>query len=353
MNARKLSAGLIALTIMLVAVVACAPAPTATPVPPTAAPTRIPATLAPTATPVPPTAAPTKIPPTVAPTPVPATATPAPITVTDGANRSVTISALPQRIISLAPSTTEIAFALGLGRRVVAVDSFSDYPAETKDLPKIKTYPLNLEQIVALKPDLVLAAGIQSPDDIKKLADLKLTVLVVGSMNTTFDSVTADIALVGKATGTDAKAKTIADAMKQKVDAVKAKVANAQAKPRVYWELDATDPAKPYAPGPGSFINDIITLAGGVNATANAKTPYAQVNAEAIIAANPDLIILSDAAYGTTPESVKARGGWSAINAVKNNRIFPIDDNLVSRPGPRIADGLEAAAKIIHPELFK
>jgi len=343
MNTRKYFVGLIALALIVLA--ACAPAPTPTTIPPTVAPMAVP-----TAVPaVAPTKAPTTVP-TVAPT---ATAAPASITVTDDANRSVTITGAPQRIVSLAPSTTEIAFALGLGKQVVAVDSYSDYPVETKDLVKINTYPLNLEQIVSLKPDLVLAAGIQSPDDIKKLADLKLTVLVVGSVNTTFDNVAADIALVGKVTGTDAKAKSITDAMKQRIDAVKAKIAPSSSKPKVYWELDATDPAKPYAPGPGSFINDIITLAGGVNVTANAKTSYAQVNAEEIVAANPDLIILSDAAYGTTPDSVKARSGWSAINAVKNNKVLPIDDNLVSRPGPRIVDGLEAAAKLIHPELFK
>jgi len=319
-NTRKIFLGLIALTMVLVALAACAPAPTPTPIPPTA---------------------------------VPATATPPSVTVTDGANRSVTIVGAPQRIVSLAPSTTEIAFALGLGSRVVAVDSLSDYPSDVAKLPKIKTYPLNLEQVVSFKPDLVLAAAIQSPDDIKKLADLKLTVLVVGAPVTTFDSVMSDIAMVGKATGTAAAAKTVTDAMKQRIDAVKAKIANAKTKPRVYWELDATDPAKPYAPGPGSFINDIITLDGGVNVTANAKSAYPQVNAEEIVASNPEVIILSDAAYGTTAESVKARPGWSVIDAVKNNKVFPIDDNLVSRPGPRIVDGLEAAAKLIHPEVFQ
>lgn len=339
MKNRKYLTGLIVAAVMLVALAACTPAPTATPVPPTSSPTAAPAA--------------TTAPPTPAPTAALLTATPASVTVTDDASRTVTINGAPQRIVSLAPSTTEIAFALGVGSRVVAVDSFSDYPAATKNLPKIKTFPLNFEQIVSLKPDLVLAAGLQTPDDIKQLADLKLTVLVVGSANTTFDSVASDIALVAKATGTDAQAKLVTDAMKQKVDAVKTKIASAQTKPRVYWELDSTDPAKPYAPGPGSFISDIITLAGGVNVTANAKSPYAQINAEGVIAANPDVIILSDAAYGTTPESVKTRQGWSVIRAVKNDKVFPIDDNLVSRPGPRIVDGLEAAAKLIHPELFK
>lgn len=322
MDIRKYLAGLIVLSIIVVALAACAPGP--------------------------------------APTTVPVTSAPAAFTVTDGANRMVTITGMPQRIVSLAPSTTEIAFALGLGKRVVAVDTLSDYPADAKNLPnKIGVFPVNYEQVVSAKPDLVLAAGIEGPDEIKKLEDLKLTVLVIGAPTTTFDNVMSDIALVGKVTGTDAQAKAVTDAMKQRTDAVKAKIANAQTKPRVYWELDATDPAKPYTPGPGSFINDMITLAGGVNVAANAKTAYPQLSAEEIIAANPDIIILSDSCSffnnpGCVPvETIKTRKGWSAISAVKTEKVFPIDDNLVSRPGPRIIDGLEAAAKLIHPELFK
>ncbi|MCL5952038.1 MAG: helical backbone metal receptor [Chloroflexi bacterium] len=337
---------------------ACAPAPTL--VAPTAPSTRAAPTLAPTrpATNVPtsaPTAAAASVPTSAPVTSAAATVAPggSSVTVVDDSSRNVTIPAPPQRILSLAPSTTEIAFALGLGSRVIAVDTFSDYPAEVKKLAKINTSPLNLEQVVALKPDLVLAAGITSGEDIKKMVNLNLTVLVVGAPTTTFDNVINDITLVGRATGTADKAKAVTDAMKQKIAAVEAKVATAWTLPKVYWELDATDPAKPYAPGPGSFINDIIGLAGGTSVTASSKSSYIQVNAEQIIAANPDIIILSDFAYGTTVESVKARPGWSAINAVKNDKVLPIDDNLVSRPGPRIADGLEAAARLIHPELFQ
>lgn len=311
----------------ILALAACAPAPSPTSVPPTAAAAKASASSA--------------------------TSSSAAITVTDDAKRSVTISSVPQRIVSLAPSTTEIAFALGLGKRIVAVDKFSDYPAETKDLNKINTTPLNLEQVVALKPDLVLAASITSSEDVKKLGDLGLPVLVVGSTTMSIDNVTTDIALVAKATSTDDKGKQVIAGMKQKEDAVKAKLANAKTKPKVYWELDATDPTKPYTPGPGSFINDIIALSSATNVAANAKSPYAQINAEEVVAANPDVIILSDFAYGTTVESVKARNGWSVINAVKNDRVLPIDDNLVSRPGPRIVDGFEAASKLIHPELFQ
>jgi iron complex transport system substrate-binding protein len=277
------------------------------------------------------------------------------MTITDVAGRKVTVNGVPQRIVSLAPSDTEILFALGVGSNVLAVDDFSDYPAEAKSLPKIGGTgdKYNFEQIVALKPDIIFAAGITSPDTLKKLQDLKLTFVVLGVEKTTFDSVLTDISLAGQITGRADQAKQLTDSMKQKVDAIKAKVATAKTKPRVYWELDATDPTKPFTVGPGTFVNDIITMAGGVNVFANASSPYPQVSAEQVVAANPEVIILPDAAYGITVDSVLARPGWQKIDAVKNKHVYPIDDSLVSRPGPRVVDGIEAAAKLIHPELFK
>jgi cobalamin transport system substrate-binding protein len=303
-----------------------------------------------------PAAAPTSAPsPVSTATTVSATPTPSILTIADAAGRQVTINAIPQRIISVAPSDTEILFALGLSPKVVAVDDFSDYPPEAKALPKIggTSDKYNFEQIVALKPDVVFAAGITSPDAIKKLEDLKLTVVVLGTANTTLDSILTDITLAGQITGTMAQAKELTDSMKQRVDAVKAKVAPAKTKPRVYWELDATDPTKPYTVGPGSFVDGIITLAGGVNIFADANSPYPQVSAEQVVAANPEVIILPDAAYGISVDSVLARPGWQDVDAVKNKHVYPIDDSIVSRPGPRVVDGIEATAKLIHPELFQ
>ncbi|HJZ45848.1 MAG TPA: cobalamin-binding protein [Roseiflexaceae bacterium] len=305
-----------------------------------------------------PTEAPTAAPPTAAPTMAP-TETPTPaasgVAITDVAGRKVTIAAVPERLISLAPSNTETLFALGLGPKLVAVDDFSDYPAEAKNLPKIGglNANYNFEQIVALKPDLIFAAGITPPEAIKKLEDLKLTVVVLGTAQTTLDSIFSDIALAGQATGQVDQAAKLTSAMKDKLETLKAKLAAAKEKPLVYWELDATDPTKPYSVGPGNFVGDLIALAGGKNAFDKVDSPYPQVSAEQVVAANPDVIILSDAAYGITVESVLKRPGWQAIAAVKQRRVEPIDDNLVSRPGPRIVEGLEAAAKIIHPELFK
>jgi iron complex transport system substrate-binding protein len=340
--------------VLMLIVAGCASAavtqtPTSVPtVAPTTAPTSAP-TLAPTSTS---TAAPTDAPTaTVAPTATTASS----IAITDVAGRKVTINGIPQHIISLAPSNTEILFGLGDGRGVVAVDDFSDYPADVKSLPKIggTSDKYNFEQIVALKPDLILAAGITPPDVLKKLEDLKLTVVVLGIEKTTFDSILTDIALAGQITGRADQAKKVTDSMKQRVDSIKAKVAAAKTKARVYWELDATDPTKPYTVGPGTFVNDIITMAGGVNVFANASTTYPQISAEQVVAMNPEVIILPDAAYGVTVDSVLKRPGWQGIDAVKKKHVYPIDDALVSRPALRVVDGIEAAAKLIHPELFQ
>ncbi len=304
-----------------------------------------------------PTPVPTAIPllvvtPTPAATPI---TTPTPTIYTDSSGRKVAVFGVPQRMISLAPSNTEILFALGLGKQVVGVDAFSDYPAEAKSLTQVggSGNKFNFEQIVALKPDLVLAASTTTPEAIKKLEDLKIPVAVIGTASTTFDGVAANIALVGQMAGKADKAKSVVDAMKQKIEAIKTQAAKAKSKPRVYWELDATDPTKPFTIGPGNFVNDIITFAGGTNIFGKLNNPFPQVTSENIVAANPEIIIMSDAAYGVTVDSLMKRKGWQVILAVKNKTVHPIDDNLVSRPGPRVADGLEAAAKLIHPELFK
>ena len=351
---RSAAAPVLVLALILSACGASAALPTAAPAP---APTAAQPTVAalPTAAPAPaPTAEPTTAQPTTAPEAAPTPAG-AGATITDSAGHIITLAATPERLISLAPSTTEILFALGLGPKLLAADDFSDYPAEAKNLPKVGglNAAYNFEQIVALKPDLVFAAGITPPEAIAKLEQLKLPVLVLGSEKTSFDSIFSDIMLAGQATGQVAQAEQITSAMKAKLESIKSKAAAATEKPLVYWELDATDPAKPYSIGTGNFVSDMVALVGAVNVFDKTDSPYPQVSSEQVVAANPDVIILSDAAYGITVESVMQRPGWQAITAVKQQRIEPIDDNLVSRPGPRIVDGLEATAKIIHPELFK
>jgi len=280
-------------------------------------------------------------------------AIPKPVSVVDDAGRTVEIAKAPQRLVSLAPSNTEILFALGLGDKVVGVTDFCDYPEEAKAIEKVGGIEPNLEKIVDLDPDLVLAIG-GSPAQVEKATEMEkldLTVLVLEPGD--IEGIMANIELVGKAVGAEKEASELVAQMRKRFDDITAKAKGAESKPKVFFELDATDPSKPYTPGPGSFIDALITLAGGSNVGAGAKMQWAQLSTEEIIAQDPEVIVLGDANYGVTAEMVKERPGWSVITAVKNDAIYPIDDVLVSRPGPRIIDGLEALARIIHPELFE
>jgi iron complex transport system substrate-binding protein len=275
---------------------------------------------------------------------------------TDGLGRTVVLSQPAQKIVSLAPSNTEILFAIGAGAQVVGRDEFSDYPEEAKSLPSVGGSMGNysLEQIAALKPDLVLAAEINTPEQVKSLTDLGLTVYYLSNPKTLEDLYT-NLETVAKLTGHESNAATLVTSLKARVAAVDEKIAPISARPTVFYEIDASDPSKPYTAGPGTFVDQLITRAGGTNFAiiAGIKDAYPQVSLEQVVAANPTIILLGDALYGTTPESVSQRPGWETLDAVKNKQIFAFDDNLVSRPGPRLVDGLEALAKLLHPDLFK
>jgi iron complex transport system substrate-binding protein len=287
----------------------------------------------------------------VAPT---ATPTPAPISLTDGLGRSVTLPAPAQKVVSMAPSNTEILYAVGAGSQVIGRDEFSDYPAAAKNLPSVggSMGQYSLEQIVALKPDLVLAGGINTPEQVKSLEDLGLTVFFLGNP-TTLEEMYKNLETVGKLTGQDAEAATLAQSLQARVAAVDKRLAGVSDKPSVFYEIDASDPTKPYTAGPGTFIDQLITRAGGVNVAATASDPYPQLGLEQLVVSDPAIILLGDSAYGVTPQTVATRPGWETLAAVKDGKIYTFDDNLVSRPGPRLVDGLEQLAKLLHPELFQ
>lgn len=295
-------------------------------------------------------AQPTQPPPSPAATPAAGT-----VTITDSLGRQVTLAAPPQRVVSLAPSNTEIMFALDAGSLLVGRDDFSDYPPEALAVPSIGSlYPtVNAETVVALEPDLVLAAGITNPDDVQRLADLGLTVFAT-RINTTLEDVFHDILEVGTLVGRAAEAEALVGDLRARAEAVTAKTNVAQDRPKVFYEVDATEPASPWTAGPGTFMDQLITQAGGRNIGALLTEQYAQISLEQLVAEDPDVIVLGSSTYGgQTPETVAARVGWGEIKAVQAGAVYVFDDNLVSRPGPRVVEGLELLARLIHPKLFE
>jgi len=273
------------------------------------------------------------------------------VSVVDDAGRTVEVVSNPQRLVSLAPSNTEILFALGLGDKVVGVTDFCDYPEEAKAIEQVGTYfEPNIEIIFSLSPDLVLAIT-SLPEIIAKLEELGVPALILDPSD--LEGILADIQLVGQATGAEREAEALVSELRERIAVVTEKADDAKERVRVFCEIDATDPSKPWASGPGSFMDAMIHLSGGTNVAAGADSPWPQLSAEEIIAKDPEIIILADSKYGVTAESVRERPGWDVITAVKEGAIYDIDDDLISRPGPRIVDGLETVAKIIHPELFK
>lgn len=270
------------------------------------------------------------------------------ISVVDDHGTRLTLAAPPHRLISLAPNVTEILFALGLGHDVVGVSSYSDYPSAAKRLPQVISYStVDYEKILSLKPDLVVAAGIVPQMAIDKLRSLHVPVLVTDPHN--IAGILHDIRLVGVATGMPTAGRALAARLQTRINAIEATVRRATARPRVYYELDTTL----YTVGHGSFVDALITMAGGTNIAGTIMNPYPQLSAETLIAANPQYIILGDAYTGhVSVASVAARPGFATIAAVKLHHVYPFDDDLVSRPGPRIVDGLAALARLLHPELF-
>lgn len=295
------------------------------------------------------------------PTPTMAEATAAPtvtadssIELVDGLGRAVRLEAPAQRVISLAPSNTELLFAVGAGDQTVGRDSLSDYPPAAAEVDSIgDVYAgLNSEVIVSLQPDLVLAAEITPPEQVEELEALGLTVYWLANP-TTLEGLYANIRLVGQLTGQEAGADALVAELQARADVVAAALADIEERPTVFYELDGSDPANPWTAGEGTFIDLLIELAGGANIGTALESQYGQLSIEEILRQDPDLILLGDAAFGVTPESVAARAGWDALSAVQNGRVYPFDDNLASRPGPRLIEGLEAMARLLHPAAFE
>lgn len=274
-----------------------------------------------------------------------------PGTYTDDIGREVTINEIPQRIVSHVPSITEMLFALGLGERVVGVSDYCDYPEEAKSKTSVGNYfNPSIENIVALDPDLVLTDGYS--EGIIQLDSLGIPYLVINPQD--IDGIFKDLELLGHVTGTEGEAEELIEDMQDSIAHVLATVEGASPL-RVLFIIDATDLTFPWTAGSGSFIDALITMAGGENVAAQTQGAWVQLSIEEIVNADPEIIVLP-AKHGTaftSPETLIGHPAWQRTTAVKENRSFIIDDDLVSRSGPRIIQGLEELARIIHPELFE
>ena len=275
-----------------------------------------------------------------------------PLTLTDDAGRQVTLPAEPERIVSLAPSNTEIVCALDACDRLVGVTDFDDYPAEVADIADVVIFAVvDIELVVDADPDLILAAGNELTPSavITELTDLGYPVLVLYPES--LDEVLENIELIGEAINARDQAAALTAEMEDRVQAVTEAVGGAT-RPRTFYEVGVFEGAI-YTAGEDSFLASVITVAGGDPITGDPLTT--SIALEDLLVAEPELILLGDAAYdpSVTPEAVAARQGWGAISAVQKGRVMVmLADPVITRPGPRIVEGLEALARAIHPERF-
>lgn len=339
----------LSLVLGLSLLVGCAPAKEETP-----APTGLPATVAPAAsTPAP--AEPAQAPPlAVTPAATPSQAAPAatfPMEITDQLGRVVTIKKAPQRIISIAPSDTEILYALGLGPKIVAVDQYSDYPPDARTKVNLGGYTNpNIEKIISLNPDLIMVTSVHKAKVIPVLEEMHFT--VVGLDPKTVDEVLDSIALVGKITGETEYAARVAAGLQSRIKAVTDKTGKLSAaqRPKTFY-IVWSDPLM--SSGNGTFQADLIQKAGGTN-IAQGLSGWAKIDVETVVSASPEIMIAGSMSNaGINFQFIKTRSELENTAARKLGKVYEVNGDYISRPGPRLVDALEEFARVIHPELFK
>ncbi|TGE38141.1 ABC transporter substrate-binding protein [Desulfosporosinus fructosivorans] len=282
-----------------------------------------------------------------------ATPTTYPLTINDDSGSSVTLVAQPKRIVSLVPSATETLFALGLGDNVVAVTKWDNYPVgvqEKVDYAFEDSIRPNTEQILELEPDLIVM-GLMGNDqkDIEAIRNLKIPVVTINPQ--TLVETYQTIEMFGKLTDSQEQAHKIVSGMKEKERVIVEKIGTIKDIDRlkVWIEVDENL----YTPGEGTFLNELLTKAGGKNIAVDVQG-WGQFNSEQVIAKDPQVIFSTYGYYQKDAVAkIIARKGWQNVQAVKNERVIELDSDMVTRTGPRIVDGLESIAKALYPELFK
>lgn len=271
---------------------------------------------------------------------------------TDDLGREVKLDKVPERIVTHVPSISELLHALGLGDKQVGRSDWDDYPEQVKAIPSIGGYfDPSVEKIVSLNPDLVLTDG-HVDYLMTRLGELNIPYFVLNPKN--IEGIYENIELVGELTGAQSQAQRLVADMRTHADTISDRIKGAPA-PRVFYIVDGTDLNNPWTAGPGSFIDALITGAGGQNIGARASVAWAKFSIEEVVNSDPEVII-APTEHGTAlvaKSALENHPAWKNVSAVKNGRIGYVDGNLVGRSGPRIIEGLEEIARIVHPDAFK
>lgn len=266
-------------------------------------------------------------------------------TFTDDVGRQISLARPASRVVSLAPSATEILFAVGLTTEVVGVTTFCDYPPAAKAKPKIGSAIPNLEAIIGLKPDLVLAvkSEIIRPDILAKLNQLTIPLFILAAK--TVEEILGHIVTVGRLVGREREARLVMGTLTERVRAIRRRMASV--KPvRVFYVINS-DPLMSI--GSGSFIHQMLELAGGTNIIGRTTIPYPKVSLEEVLRRDPEVLLFPVGASEGIPEHEQQRWRkWSTLSAVKQNRLRQVKAELVNRPGPRVVDGIDAIAQALH-----
>lgn len=274
-----------------------------------------------------------------------------PLTLTDGAGHEVVIEEEPQSIVTLTPSITESAFALGLGDKIVGVSDFCNFPEETKDKVRLGGQTINVEKLLELAPDLAFVTNHHNDNHagvLEQLRQVGITVIVVKSSANNFDDVYSMMQLVAQATGTQEEAEELIAGMQAKLEDIQEKASQIEEPKKVWVEVYEGM----HTSGSNTFMHEMLTTIQAVNIAEEAEG-WVQFTEEQVIAAEPDIIITTYGNYiDNVVESVMQRAGWADVPAVVNNQVFDVENDLVVRPGPHMMDGVEILAKTIYPEVF-
>ncbi len=275
-----------------------------------------------------------------------------PVAIKDALDEEVIIEEQPERIVSLIPSNTEIAYELGLGEEIVGVSDFDNYPEDTADKEKIGGQEMNIEKILSLKPDLVLAhasSAHNSTEGFQQLKDAGIPVLVVNEAQN-FDQVYESIEMIGKASGKQQEAGQIVSEMKEEIEAIKEKAQSISEKKSVFIEVSPAPEI--YTPGKNTFMDEMLSIINAENAAGDLEG-WAKIDQEAVVEKNPDVIITTYGYYTeNAAEQVLSRDGWKDVTAIKDKQVYDVHSDLVARSGPRLAEGVEELAKAVYPETF-